>query len=49
MVEKERPPSNYSSSDETEREQRRETDNSHAQWNWLANPKVLQHKLSDMR
>lgn len=33
MVEKERSPLNYSSSDETKREQRRETDHGHPQGN----------------
>lgn len=49
MVEKERPPSNYSSSDETKREQRREFNNGHPQWNQLSISRELQNELSDMR
>lgn len=49
MVQEERPPSNYSSSDETKREQRCGFDNGHPQWSELAMSRVDQNKLSDMQ
>jgi hypothetical protein len=49
MVEEERPPSNYSSSDETKRDQRREFDNGHPQWNRLTYAEGGSDRLSDMQ
>jgi hypothetical protein len=48
MVEKERPPSNYSISDETKREQRRGLDNGHPRLNRLIEFRVLQDRTIDM-
>lgn len=49
MVEKERPLSNYSSSDETKREQRREFDNGHPQRNRLTCVEGGSNRLLDVR